>query len=163
MSRECRREGLQSFSLNVRNQAQLQMSLFTRIHALKHRAKLARDAGRLEDSLSLYQEALASCREHTDSLLLAHTARHVGDVLVDLRRFDDAEPFYREALAKYRMNEKTNLLDLANALRSVAILREREGMAEESRAMWKEARIFYRRMSIAEGIAECDAHLSTGA
>ena len=64
-----------------------------------------------------------------------------------------------EALALYRSNDRTDPLDLANALRPLAILEEAAGHTDSAAALWREARDLYARANVAEGAAECAARL----
>jgi tetratricopeptide (TPR) repeat protein len=107
-----------------------------------------------------YQAAVALCRAEGDPLLLAHTVRHLGDVHQDAGRIALAEPCYREALRLYRGNPATRALDLANALRPLAILVDGAGDAEEARRLFAEARDLYAAARVDEGVADCDHHLA---
>jgi tetratricopeptide (TPR) repeat protein len=70
-----------------------------------------------------YEEAVLLYRGVDELLALAHTIRHLGDVYHEQGRPDLAEPCYHEALGLYRTYEKGSSLDLANAIRSLAVLR----------------------------------------
>ena len=97
------------------------------LRALKGLGQIERDLGRADAARPLYEEAVAICRRNDDTLALAHTIRRLGDIHRDTRRPDLAEPCYDEALALYRSNERTAPLDLANAIRPLAILKEGAG------------------------------------
>ena len=71
-----------------------------------------------------------------------------------------AEPFYVEALAIYRLHPEAPHLDLANAIRSLALLKGEEGKGEEARALWEEARELYRACDVSAGVSESEARLS---
>jgi tetratricopeptide (TPR) repeat protein len=92
-------------------------------------AESARHEGRLDEARRLYEQAVAICRELDDPLLLAHTVRHLGDVHYEAGRRDLAEPCHVEAVAIYREHDAPPL-DVANALRSLAITREDAGGLE---------------------------------
>lgn len=130
------------------------------VAALKGLAQIERDLGRGEAARPLYEEAVGICRGEHDAFLLAHTVRHLGDVHQDAGRFDLAEPCYREALAIYRGDEQTPPLDLANAIRALAVLNERAGAAEEAVLLWQEASGHYASVHVRDGVAECSAHLA---
>jgi hypothetical protein len=66
-----------------------------------------------------------------------------------------AEPCYHEALRLYRSHEGGSSLDLANAIRSLAVLRW-----EQARASWEEARDLYTMLSIDAGIKESTARVA---
>lgn len=70
-----------------------------------------------------YEEAVTLFREVDEPLMLAHTVRHLGDVYAEQGRPDLAEPCYHEALALYRDHDNESSPDLANAVRSLAVLR----------------------------------------
>jgi len=130
------------------------------IEALKGLGQIERDLGHCETALPLYEEAAALCREESDSLLLAHTVRHVGDIHRELGRSDLAEPCYREALALYRAHAAAPTLDLANAVRPMAILEDEAGRVEEARRLWAEARDLYAAADVREGVAETSRRLA---
>jgi tetratricopeptide (TPR) repeat protein len=102
-----------------------------------------------------YEEAVAMFREVDEPLILAHTIRHLGDVYHEQGRPDLAEPCYHEALALYRSHEDGPSLDLANAVRSLAVLRW-----EQTRALWEEARSLYTAMTIDAGVKESTARIA---
>jgi tetratricopeptide (TPR) repeat protein len=99
------------------------------IRALKALAHVVRDLG-----LS---------RAQGDALLLAHTVRHLGDLHRAAGRVADAERCYHEALSLYRASPAPPPLDLANALRPLALLKEGEGDVETARQLWSEAHVLY--------------------
>jgi tetratricopeptide (TPR) repeat protein len=129
------------------------------IQALKGLGQIARDAGNLNQALSLYEDAMKLCREVDDALLLAHTIRHVGDIHQDMKRDDLAAPCYDEALAIYRSHEQTSTLDLANTVRPFALLKEHAGAIDEAKQLWAEARDLYATANVQEGVNECSRHL----
>ena len=130
------------------------------IKALKALGQIERDLDRGDAALPLYEEAVAICREQDDPLLLAHTVRHVGDIHRDAKRPELAEPCYVEAIAIYRSNALTEVLDLANALRGLAILKDDAGEAEEAKRLWTEARDLYAAGNVQDGVAESSRRLT---
>ncbi len=130
------------------------------IAALKLLGQIERDAGKLEKALTLYQEAVVLCRATDDSLLLAHTIRHVGDIHQDAGRHDLAEPCYQEALSIYRNQQNINLIDLANAVRPLGLLRATQGETVEAKRLFAEARDLYQACNIKEGVAEMSRRLA---
>ncbi len=105
------------------------------VQALKRLGQVERDLGRGEAARPLYEEAVTICRKGDDALTLAHTVRHLGDIHQDAGRAELAEPCYHEALALYRSHERTPPLDLANAIRPLAILKDDAGEVEEARRL----------------------------
>ncbi len=109
--------------------------------------------------LRLYREAVPCCRRGDDPLALAHTVRHLGDVLRKKGDLGEAASRYAEALALYRARPSPPPLDVANALRPLALLRERLGEGKEARALWREARDLYHQAGVEAGVSECLARL----
>jgi tetratricopeptide (TPR) repeat protein len=129
------------------------------IHALKGRGQIERDLNNNKAAVGLYEQAAALCREAGDPLLLAHTVRHVGDIHQDIKHDDLAAACYVEALAIYRAEPNTAPLDLANAVRPFALLKENAGEIEEAKRLWAEARDLYAASNIPQGVAECSRRL----
>lgn len=128
------------------------------IRALGALGHVELDLGRVDEARGLYEEAVALGREEGDPQLLAHAVRHL-----DVHRHgrpELAEPCYREALSLYRDRERPPPLDLANAVRPLAILQEARGEAEEARRLWAEARALYASVGVEEGVAECSDALA---
>jgi len=125
------------------------------IEALKGLAQVERDLGRPAAALPLYEEAVAVVRETADALGLAHTLRHLGDAHRETGEIELAEPCYREALAIYRSHPETAPLELANAIRPLAIVEEKAGRSAEARRFWHEARDLYAAAGVEAGFAEC--------
>ena len=71
-----------------------------------------------------------------------------------------AELCYIEAIAIYRSNEHPATLDLANALRPLAILKDDAGEVEAAKRLWAEARDFYAAGNVQEGVAESSGRLT---
>ncbi|MEA2695112.1 MAG: hypothetical protein QOJ16_4499 [Acidobacteriota bacterium] len=130
-------------------------------------AQVLRDLGELERRLpdadaarQHYEEAVAIFRELDEPLQLAHTVRHLGDVHYESGRVRLAEPCYHEALELYRDHEHTRSLDLANAIRSLAVLKDDAGEPEEARRLWQEAHDIYVAFDVPAGVAESAARLA---
>src|SRR5256885_13728263 len=103
--------------------------------------------------------AVASARRREDPLKLAHTIRHLGDAYYYAGRWALAEPCYVEALSIYRRHERSPQLDLANAIRSFAVLKDEVGAAEQSQSLWQEAHDLYVALKISAGVAESAARV----
>ena len=67
---------------------------------------------------------------------------------------------YQEALALYRSNEDTRPLELANAIRSLAVLKGEAAEIEEATKLWREAHDLYLAVNVAAGVAESAARLA---
>ena len=110
-------------------------------------------------SVLKYKLAAAIARALGEPLLLAHRVRHLGDAYRRLGRADLAEPSYIEALSIYRQHEEAKPLDVANALRGFAILKESAGACDEARRLWQEAHDLYVQVAVPAGVAESAARL----
>ncbi len=123
-------------------------------------AEMERKLGDRDAALQRYGEAVALYREVDEPLRLAHTIRHLGDVLCDAGRGALAEPHYEEALAIYRAHPESSPGDLANAIRSMAVLKDEAGEIEQAIALWSEARALYATLSYPPAVAETSARLA---
>ena len=119
----------------------------------------ARRDGDVASALDRYQAAVKALRTIDAPERLAHTIRHVADIQRKLNLSSTAEANYAEALALYRAEPATGKLDLANALRGYALLREDTGDLAAARAMWLEARELYRALALQPGVDESRRHL----
>src|SRR5438046_2462673 len=116
--------------------------------------------------------AVASLKKGDDPLRYAHAVRHLGDAYYYAKRWAQAETCYVEGLAIYRKHEHARPLDVANAIRSFAVLKDENGEAEEAQSLWQEAHDLYVEVSEAPdinegwrrgvlgGVAESAAHLA---
>jgi hypothetical protein len=77
----------------------------------------------------------------------------------DLDRMPQAEACYSEALSLYRETRTVRALDLANAVRPYALLKERTGRTTEARELWTEAHALYARVNARAGIDESARHI----
>ena len=129
--------------------------------ALGKLGHVEQDAGRHEAALACYEQSVAAARRADDPLRLAHAVRHLGDVHRHGGRLAEAEACYEEALSLYaRHAAGAAVLDHANALRPMAILKEELGQVEEARLLWARARDLYSAAGIEAGVAECADHLA---
>lgn len=110
-------------------------------------------------SVLKYKLATALARAVGQPLLLAHRVRHLGDAYRRLGRTELAEPAYTEALSIYRQHGDARPLDVANALRGFAILKESVGAREEARRLWQEAHDLYVQVGVPAGVAESASKL----
>jgi len=89
--------------------------------------------------------------------MLAHAIRHLADIHRDLGDTPSAESCYREALSLYRDLPDVGPVDLANAIRPLALLLESQGKSGEARSLFEEARGLYATGGVQAGVAECEA------
>jgi tetratricopeptide (TPR) repeat protein len=122
-------------------------------------AKSARRQGRLLDATALYEEAAESFRAEKEQARWAHALRHAAELAV---RTGDCERGLREAqtvLEYYRSSPPTTL-EMANALRVVALAETAAGEKENARAHWSEARPLYMDAGVVDGVVEADRYVA---
>ncbi len=130
------------------------------------RAKLYEELAHAERSL----RELDAAREHylhsseiyrslESPLKTAHTMRHAADILREQGKLHQAESFYSEAIEIYRRQKETPPLDLGNAIRGYALLKEDAGEHAQALCMWREARDLYELVGIDAGIVESAARI----
>lgn len=129
-------------------------------NTLRRLGHAEQDAGRGDIAVARYKEAVAAARRTGDPLLLAHTIRHLGDSHRAAQRLAAAEACYNEALGLYAEHPDPPALDYANAIRPMAILKEKLGEADEARHLWQQAKALYAAVPIAAGVAECEENLT---
>ena len=128
--------------------------------ALRELGELERKLGQGVFARKHYEEAVELLRSPGDVLKLAHTVRHLGDVYRDAGDFCLAAKCYTEALELYRSRSDASQLDVANAVRSMAVLKQESGATEEARTLWAKARELYATAGIESGVAESSARLA---
>jgi tetratricopeptide (TPR) repeat protein len=129
------------------------------VSALKGLAQIERDTGRTAEAIPLYVKAVSHSRGLEDRVFLAHTIRHLGDTYQDLDDLVEAESCYREALSLYRESGGTRRLDLANAVRPYALLKERTGDDTGAYALWNLAHQLYSSVKARTGVEESASHM----
>lgn len=113
-----------------------------------------------EASILRRQRAVADLQTAGDPLRLAHAIRHLGDAYYYAGRIDLAEPHYLEALSIYRGRDDYRPLDLANAIRSLAVIKGDLGADQEAISLWQEAHDLYWSEKVPAGVAESAARLA---
>src|SRR5947207_3959950 len=108
--------------------------------ALRNLGELQRSLPGSDGGVAAYQEAIALLRQHSAPLKLAHTIRHLGDIYRHAGGFDRAGACYDEAVSIYRGHADASPLDLANALRGSALLKEKTGEKQQAIEFWEEAK-----------------------
>ena len=122
-------------------------------------AQLHRDAADFASALPLYEEAVVHAQQLRNPIVLARALRHLGEVHLELRQFERAQQHLRDAIDLYRIGPDAPPLELANAVRPLAICLERQGAVAESRRCWTEAHGLYAGLGIEPGVTECEAGL----
>lgn len=146
---DARRELTEAVNISRKSKDQHRLA-----RALAALGQIERDLHNDEVALHLYEESVENYRALNDALKFAHALRHVADILRHMGRLPSAATAYVEALRIYHDHEDTRLLDLANAMRGFALLKEALGENAEARALWEKAGSLYAEVNVESGVAE---------
>jgi tetratricopeptide (TPR) repeat protein len=128
--------------------------------ALKAQGQTERDLKRTMTALECYRHAASIEKGLGDELAWAHTMRHIADMLRERKEYAQAEPIYTDVLEICRGHSAARVLDHANALRGMALLKDAAGTPEEALLMWRAARCLYEQAGVEAGIDECQSHIA---
>ena len=117
-------------------------------------AYVERNLRDLESAERHYRKASELYRGLGNLLKTAHTIRHVADILREQSKRDESALLYAEALEIYRNHPETPPLDLANAIRGFALLKEDQEDRAQAACLWQEAGKLYELTGIEAGVAE---------
>jgi tetratricopeptide (TPR) repeat protein len=123
-------------------------------------ARSIRTAGDAAAAEQLYRQGAALARSEDDDVLRAHALRHVSDLARERGDVGEALAAAEEAVTLYRAAPDARPLDLANALRQLALALEGAGHPQEAVPAWQEARGLYARVDVQAGVEEADRHLA---
>jgi len=126
---------------------------FSQACSLRELAEQHRASGNAAEARAAYEESVRLLRQCDNPLRFAHTIRHLGDVYYEQGERDRAAVAYDEALAVYRSRPDARVLDVANAVRSLAVLRDTE-------ELWQEALDLYRKAGVMAGVANAAGKLA---
>ncbi len=104
--------------------------------------------------------ALAKFRKTGNELRIAHESRHIADLLVKMSQLEEAHLHYFHSLEVYRKLENPDSLNLANTLRSFALLLEKRNEKGKALGLWTEARDIYEKNGIEEGVEEANEQIA---
>lgn len=155
-ARQCFAEAISAFHADC--------DLSGEARALTRQAQMARDADDLDWAQHDQQAAIALFRQAGDGHALAHALRHAGDIFLAAGDRDRAAAALAEAFVLYEASPDAGELEIANAVRSVALLAEALDEPEQALMMWQDARERYTDALGPEGnpgVAEADAHIAT--
>jgi len=128
--------------------------------ALRRLGEIERSLPGTDGGVAAYEEAVALFRQQGEELKLAHTVRHLGDIQLHAGYVERAAQSYEMALGFYRRHPEAPPLDLANALRGMALLKEATGETQIAIALWQEATIIYESTNVTQGAEEGARRLS---
>jgi tetratricopeptide (TPR) repeat protein len=117
-------------------------------------AYVERNLRDLESAGQHYRKASDFYRRLDNLLKTAHTMRHAADILREQNEREESGLLYAEALRIYRQHPETPPLDLANAIRGFALLKEDQEDPEQAVRLWQEAGKLYEMTGIEAGVAE---------
>lgn len=122
-------------------------------------AKSARRQGRLTDATALYEEAAQSFQAEKQPARWAHALRHAAEFAV---RAGDCATGLREARAvlEYYRSSPPATLEMANALRVLALAEAASGERDHACAHWNEARALYVDAGVADGVVEAERRVA---
>jgi hypothetical protein len=122
-------------------------------------AKSARRQGRLSDATALYEEAAESFQAEHQPERWAHALRHAAEFAV---RAGDCATGLREArvVVEYYRSTPPTTLEMANAMRVMAMAEMAAGERDSAVTHWIEARSLYMDAGIADGVVEADRRVA---
>jgi tetratricopeptide (TPR) repeat protein len=127
-------------------------------HALNRLGNIERRPRLLYDvALATFAEARELFHELGMPLDEGWVHRQIGIVQEYQERLTKAEESYENALALYRAYESGKTLDYANAVRYVAVIKNRVGKRDESTQLWLEAFERYDDLNMPVPVAEAAA------
>jgi len=100
-----------------------------------------------------YRRAAEMFQSLHDLFRTAHNMRHLADILRETGRPMEAAPFYSEAIEYFRKSGEYPL-QLANALRGMALMQGELRDFAGSLQSWAEAKALYQMASVDAGVAE---------
>ncbi len=122
-------------------------------------AYAARQEGRRDEALDLYDQAVNAFDAEGAPLRSAHALRHVADLQRELGNLDAARESLEGVLQAYR-GEQVPPLELANTYRISALVAEAEQRTGEAREAWQEAARLYEEAGETARAAEAARHLT---
>jgi hypothetical protein len=122
-------------------------------------AKSARRQGRLSDATALYEEAAESFQAEQQPDRWAHALRHAAEMAV--RAGDPATGLrHARAILGFYRSSPPNALEMANALRVLALAEAAAGERDNACVHWSEARGLYVDVGVPDGVAEADRRVA---
>ena len=122
-------------------------------------AKSARRQGRFNDATALYEEAAESFQAEQQPARWAHALRHAAELAL---RAGDCATGLREAhvVVQYYRSTQPATLEMANALRVLALAEMAAGERDNAVTHWSEARDLYLDAGVVDGVNEADRRVA---
>lgn len=116
-------------------------------------AYAARQEGRRDEALDLYDQAVNAFDAEGAPMRSAHALRHVADLQLELGNLDAARESIGSVVDLYA-REPVVPLERASALRVAALVAEAEQRTVEARLYWTQAAELYAEAGVEDGAAE---------
>ena len=126
---------------------------------LIERGRAARRAGNKVEAAEIYELAAVELEGMGDAKRSMHALRHAAELRLDLGAVAEAQSDILRVLEVYRERD-TDELEMANAVRTAALVQEAAGLFADARALWVEARGLYEFLEITAGVDEADRRLA---
>ena len=123
-------------------------------------AYAARQEGRRDEALDLYDQAVNAFDATGQPLKGGHALRHVAELQLELGNLDAARESVEGVLQAYD-GQEVGALERANTLRVGALVAEAEGRTEEARAFWTEAGGLYTQAGVQDGATEAQRRINS--
>jgi tetratricopeptide (TPR) repeat protein len=121
--------------------------------------QIERDDNHLVEAMACYEELVALHLAHNNPVGVASALRYLGDIHGENDSADLAGLCYQEAIAIYDTHADAPPLDVANALRSMAVHQQEAGETGGARNLWQAARNIYSALGVVASVRECDERL----
>lgn len=122
-------------------------------------ANIYYDLGSNKKSLESYRNALSIAEVESEQEQIAHITRHIADVECEIGDLKSSKSHYEKAIEYYKKNVGNYSLNYANAIRGLAVLKEKMVDYSDAKKLWKEAMLIYQKLKIETGIKECVTRL----
>ena len=132
-----------------------------RARALVEQGAMQRQGGNLAAARGSYARA-AEIWRGVDAAKYAHALRHVADVARQEGQLETAETAIAEVVGMYRERAPGGPqagLEMANALRVLALVKQQMGSKAAARALWQETLPLYRAAGVKAGVEEAEKRL----
>lgn len=113
------------------------------------------DLGRTNKSLESFKGALSLAESDSEEEQIANFTWHIAEVECEIGDLKSSRSHYEKALAYYRKNVNKYSLSYANAVRGLAMLKEKMVDYGDAKKLWNEAMNIYEKLKFDSGMKEC--------
>lgn len=129
-------------------------------HAFRQLADVERALNNHAAAEQYYAQAIQLLREEHDFVHLAQAIRHLGDLYMEDGKVAAALPCYQEVLGLYDSLACASPLEIAHAMRKLALCAERTGDIRTAAELWKQVRELYLDMQIDSAVSEVSRRIA---